>query len=132
MTTGLDYPLTIRPLSAEEGGGWLCEFPDLPGCMADGATPEEAVREGADALRSCVLTLRELGRPVPPPSRPENSYSGRWLMRVPKGLHRRLAEQARAEGVSLNALAATLLAEGLGYRRARQATDRRLAPARSA
>ena len=125
--SGLDYPFTVRPLAEEDGGGWLCEFPDLPGCMADGATPEEAVREGADALRSQVLTLRELGRPVPPPSRPESGYSGRWLMRVPKGLHRRLAEQARAEGVSLNALAATLLAEGLGYRRARESRRTQIA-----
>lgn len=55
----------IRPLTEDEGGGFLIEFPDFPGCMADGETPEEAIREGRDALRSYHRTLEELGRPVP-------------------------------------------------------------------
>ena len=37
----IEYPLTIRRLSKAEGGGWLVEFPDLPGCIADGETIEE-------------------------------------------------------------------------------------------
>ena len=55
----------IRPLTEVEGGGYLVEFPDYPGCVADGATPEEALREGIDALTSYCRTLDELGRPVP-------------------------------------------------------------------
>jgi antitoxin HicB len=57
----------IRPLSDDDGGGYLIEFPDYPGCMADGETPEAAIAEGRDALASYVATLRELGRPVPRP-----------------------------------------------------------------
>ena len=68
-----------------------------------------------DAIASWVLTSEELGERVPEPSRP-HGYSGRWLMRVPKSMHRRLAMQAKGEGVSLNALATALLAEGLGRR----------------
>ena len=52
----------IRPLTKEEGGGYLVEFPDYSGCMADGATPEEAIHEGRDALRSYTLTLEGLDR----------------------------------------------------------------------
>jgi len=52
----------IRPLLESEGGGYLIEFPDLPGCMADGETPEEAKVEGRDALLSYIRTLKELGR----------------------------------------------------------------------
>ena len=37
----IEYPFTIRRLSKAEGGGWLVEFPDLPGCIADGETIEE-------------------------------------------------------------------------------------------
>ena len=37
----------MRPLTEVEGGGYLVEFPDFPGCMADGATPEDALREAA-------------------------------------------------------------------------------------
>lgn len=128
-----EYPFTVRPLIKEEGGGYLCEFPDVPHCMGDGETVEEAIRDGRDALWSCLETLRELGRPIPPPSRPkdEEAYSGRWNMRVPRSLHRRLAERARVEGVSLNTLAVTLLAEGLARRERddeRRATRARAAP----
>ena len=55
----------VRPLPDEDGGGYLIRFPDYPGCIADGETPEEAIRAGADALRSYKTTLKELGRPVP-------------------------------------------------------------------
>lgn len=34
-----DYPVEIRPLFADDGGGWLATFPDLPGCMGDCDTP---------------------------------------------------------------------------------------------
>jgi antitoxin HicB len=104
----------MRPLTEVEGGGYLVEFPDFPGCMADGATPEEALREGVDALTSYRKTLEELGRPVPETG---EVYGGQWRQRVPKSLHAALARRAEREGVSLNALATTMLAEGLGRRR---------------
>jgi antitoxin HicB len=117
MATRLDYPFQVRPLTTEEGGGYLIEFPDLPGCLSDGETVEEAIANGADALRSWLATAREFNDAIPPPSRPsDDAYSGRWNMRVPRSLHRRLAERAKSEGVSLNTLALTLLAEGLGRR----------------
>jgi antitoxin HicB len=39
-----EYAFTIRPLTAEEGGGYLIEYPDLLGCMSDGETVEEAIK----------------------------------------------------------------------------------------
>ncbi len=117
----IDYPFTIRALAADEGGGYLIQFPDLPGCIADGATPEEAMREGRDALKSWLGTMKALGRPIPPPGS-AGRFSGKWVMRVPKSLHRRLTERAHDEGVSLNGLATALLAEGLGRRTARRKT----------
>ena len=104
----------IRPLTTEEGGGYLIEFPEYPGCVADGETPEEAMREGCDALTSYLRTLEELGRPVPLPG--ENAYTGQWRQRVPKSLHAALSRRAEREGVSLNMLVTMLLAEGLGRR----------------
>jgi antitoxin HicB len=53
---------------------------------------------------------------VPRPGEAD-AYSGKWVQRVPRNLHRRLASRAKQEGVSLNTLAATILAEGLGQRR---------------
>jgi len=67
----LAYPITLRPLARDEGGGWLAEFPDLPGCMADGATPEEALREAADAARSWIKTAKAYNENIPLPSRAE-------------------------------------------------------------
>ena len=103
----------IRPLVQEEGGGYLIEFPEYPGCVADGETPEEAMVEGADALESYRNTLRELGRPIPASG---DVYGGQWRQRVPKSLHAALARRAEHEGVSLNMLVTTMLAEGLGRR----------------
>lgn len=113
----IQYPFTVRPLADEDGGGWLVEFPDLPGCMADGETPEEAIHEAADAVRSWIETARLKGDPIPEPSGSDlSAWSGKWVVRTPKSLHRRLSERARAEGVSLNTLAVALMAEGLGRR----------------
>jgi antitoxin HicB len=60
----LQYPINIRPLSEEEGHGYLVEFPDLPGCMADGETIEEALCEAEDALHAWVLTAEEFDDPI--------------------------------------------------------------------
>lgn len=63
-----EYRFTIRPLTAEEGGGYLIEFPDLPGCMSDGETVDEAIANGAAARRDWVAAMRQAGRAVPLPT----------------------------------------------------------------
>ena len=103
----------IKPLAADDGGGYLIEFPDFPGCIADGQTPEEAITEGRDALLSYTLTLEELGRTVPQSG---EAFAGQWRQRVPKSLHAALVRRAHNEGVSLNMLVTTLLADGLSRR----------------
>jgi antitoxin HicB len=61
--TSFEYPLTIHPLGEDEGGGHLIEFPDLPGCISDGETLEEALSNGADALRCWIEAIvRRAGR----------------------------------------------------------------------
>jgi antitoxin HicB len=108
-----DYPVHLRRLSEREGGGWLATVPDLPGCMSDGATPAEAAANVQGAIVSWIEAAEELGRPVPPPTTDE-CFSGKWLIRMPRSLHRQLVEYAQAEGVSLNTLATTLLAQAVG------------------
>ena len=105
----------IRPLSEDDGGGYLIEFPDYPGCIADGATPEEAICEGRDALKSYLATLKDLGRATTG----AEIFGGQWRQRVPKSLHAALVRRASHEGVSLNMLVTALLAEGIGRRSAR-------------
>lgn len=111
----LKYPVSIRPLTKEEGGGYLAEFPDLPGCMADGKSVEEALHEAEDALKSWLAAAKEFGDVIPEPSIATN-YSGQWRLRLPKSLHAALALRAQLEGVSLNMLAATMLAQALGQK----------------
>jgi antitoxin HicB len=112
MSKTIEYPFTVRPLSKDDGGGFLCEFPDLPGVMGDGSSVEHAIADGRKALRAALAALRQMGRKPPEPTR----ASGQWRMRAPRSLHQRLAARAKAEGVSLNTFAVTLLAEGLGRR----------------
>ncbi len=53
------YRFTVRPMIAEEGTGYLVGFPDVPLCMSGGATVEEAIVSGRDALICCLLTMKE-------------------------------------------------------------------------
>lgn len=108
-----DYPFTIRHLSKDDGGGYLIEFPDLPGCMSDGETIEEAIENGHDAVICWIDAAKKIGRSVPKPGEYEN-LSGKWVQRVPKSLHLRLVEKSQEEGVSLNTLVITIIAEALG------------------
>jgi antitoxin HicB len=107
------YPFNIRQLSDEEGGGYLIEFPDLPGCMSDGRTIDEAVANGSDAVATWIETAKQTNRQIPKPGELE-SQSGKWVQRVPKSIHLRLVNRAKAEGVSLNTLVITMLSYSLG------------------
>lgn len=107
-----DYAINVNPLPDEEGGGFLASIPDLPGCVADGATINEAISEARDAFAAWTMAEREDKGELPRPK----TYSGQFLQRIPKTLHMRLAQRAATEGVSLNQLAATFLAEGLASR----------------
>ncbi|MBZ9865096.1 type II toxin-antitoxin system HicB family antitoxin [Mesorhizobium sp. CA15] len=69
MTDKLEYPVVIAPLSIEDGGGFSAYVPDLPGCMSDGETPEEAIANVQDAIAAWIGAAHELGRSVPRPSR---------------------------------------------------------------
>jgi antitoxin HicB len=64
-----DYPLSIEPLPAEEGGEYLAIVPDLPGCMSDGPTREMAARNVEHAIAAWIEEAVALGRNIPTPSR---------------------------------------------------------------
>jgi antitoxin HicB len=75
------YPFQVRPLTEEEGGGYLIEFPDIPGCISDGETPEEAIVNGRDALKCCLLTMGEFGDIIPLPGSLITQGLGERVMR---------------------------------------------------
>jgi antitoxin HicB len=120
-TSRIDYPFEIRPLSKEEGGGYSITFPDLPGCFSDGATPEEAINNGRDALESWLAVAREFGDEL---AKPFSNVSGRFVQRVPRSLHAQLIARAKIEGVSLNTLVVSIVSQGLGQRQTELIKDR--------
>lgn len=65
----LEYPVIVSPLPLEDGGGFLATAPDLPGCMSDGETPQEAIINVQDAIAAWIEATADLGRDVPTPSR---------------------------------------------------------------
>jgi len=105
-----DYAINVSPVPLDEGGGYMVSMPDLPGCIADGQTIEEAVTEARDAFSAWVMAELEDKGSLPVPK----TYSGQFVQRIPKSLHRQLAKRAETEGVSLNQLTTTLLAQGVG------------------
>ncbi|MBS1827576.1 MAG: type II toxin-antitoxin system HicB family antitoxin [Acidobacteria bacterium] len=104
------YQFTVRPLSKEEGGGYLVEYPDIPGCMSDGETIEEAIANGREALRDCLDVFAESGRKIPKPE----VAAAQWRQRLPRTLYSKLTKQAEREGVSINSFVTAIIAEAIG------------------
>lgn len=114
--SGLDaYPFEVRPLAAHEGEGFLIAYVDFPGRVADGDTIDKAKMRGHQSLAITIETLKTRGVPVPTPNS-GGVASGKFAVRVPKAVHAELAMRAKIEGVSLNMLVLTFIAEGLGRR----------------
>ena len=107
----LQYPFEVRALTEDEGGGYLISFPDFDECLSDGETPEEAIRNGMDALSETIAALVAMGLDVPEPG--SGSARLTYLRRVPKSLRTRLVDHAKEEGVDAGTLVTVYLAEGL-------------------
>ncbi|WP_322746418.1 type II toxin-antitoxin system HicB family antitoxin [Nostoc sp. LEGE 12450] len=101
----LQYPVTLYPDPDE---GYVAQIKDLPGCLTQGETLEETVANLNEARELWIETAYEAGDDIPLPSS-NDSYSGKLLLRMPKSLHRRLAETSEQEGVSLNQYIVSLL-----------------------
>jgi predicted RNase H-like HicB family nuclease len=52
---------------SEEDGAFLAEVPELPGCMADGQTYQDALTNVERVIQEWIETAKELGRPIPEP-----------------------------------------------------------------
>ena len=93
----------IEVIYSEEDGGYIATAPELPGCSAFGETEEEALRELKVAQGLWLEAARKEGRPIPKPIATRR-YSGRFALRMPPELHRRLDLEAKKQRVSLNQL----------------------------
>jgi predicted RNase H-like HicB family nuclease len=107
-------------------GGWTARVDELPGCTAEGATPEDAATRVQEAMRVWVADAVAEGRAVPK-ARSAASHSGRLLVRMPQSLHAELARAAEREEISLNQFITSSLASAVNWRGA----SGDLAPART-
>jgi len=115
-----DYPVLLH---RDREGDYIAEIPDLPGCMTDARTKEEALREIEDAKRAWIAVALEKGMEIPEPRDLDGQPSGKILLRLPKSLHRSLWWEAEREGVSLNQSVVFLLTKAIGIRSLERARD---------
>ncbi len=85
----------------KDEGGYVVSFPELPGCLTCGDTLERAVNNAQDAKREWLIAAMEEGIEIQEPGSLED-YSGQFKLRIPKSLHKSLAEHSKREGISMN------------------------------
>jgi predicted RNase H-like HicB family nuclease len=104
----LPYTVEITP----DDGSFFVKIKELEGCMSVGDTVADAVAMIEDAKREWLHAAIKEDIDIPlPEAMQADRYSGKFPLRLPKSLHRKLAESAEREGVSLNQYLVTLLAE---------------------
>jgi antitoxin HicB len=113
----LPYRIEIQPIPESKGGGYGASIPQLGkyAVCADGETIEEALNNLAEIKKERLIAYLEEGVVIPEPASAEEDYSGKFLVRIPKSLHRELAQRAKQNDISLNQLVTSLLSSGLVY-----------------
>ncbi len=111
----LNLPYTIEVIRDEnpDDPGWVARVVELPGCMTQSDTFAELGDMITDAMRAWIEVSLAAGDPIPEPQ-PDEAYSGKFMTRVPRSLHRELVQLAEKEGVSLNAIVNMALARAVG------------------
>lgn len=94
-------PYRMEIVEDRDEGGFTVSFPDLPGCITCGETVETAVANAQDAKRAWIAAALEDGVEIPEPDSLAD-YSGQFKLRIPRSLHRALAQHSRQEGISMN------------------------------
>lgn len=108
------YNITIRQIEVDRQELFEARVRELPDVVEFGETWQEAYELAADTIETTAKIMAERGRRMPEPASVEDDYSGRITLRVPKTLHRSLAEQAEHEKISLNQYLVSLLAYHAG------------------
>ena len=97
----LPYSIIIKKITDESGTYYHAAVQELEGCQSTADSFEEAYTNIYEAMEGWIETKLENGFEVPKPLE-ENNYSGKFVLRIPKTLHKKLALAAEKEGVSLN------------------------------
>ena len=97
----LQMPYRMEIVPDPDEGGIIASYPELPGCLSAGKTIEEAAKNALDAKTQWLKAAYEDGVAINVPDS-EKEYSGQFKLRMPKTLHRLLAEKSKQEGISMN------------------------------
>ncbi len=106
----LSLPYRLEIVPDVEEYGYAASYPELRGCVTCGNTVEEVVRNAEDCKREWLAAAMDEGLDIPEPSDAAD-YSGQFKLRIPKSLHKSLAEHSKAEGISMNQYCLYLLAK---------------------
>lgn len=106
----LKMPYRMEVVEDPEEGGFVVSYPDLPGCITCGETMESAIANAKDAKKAWLEAALEDGVKIPEPDS-LSDYSGQFKLRLPRSLHRSLAEHSQREGISMNQYCVYLLAK---------------------
>ena len=106
----LSLPYRLEIVPDPEEGGYAARYPELPGCITCADTLDQLLANAKDAKCAWLEAALEEGLPIAEPARDED-YSGQFKLRIPKSLHRSLAEHSRAEGISMNQYCLYLLSK---------------------
>jgi len=109
----LPYTLEVVKDESDNYSGWFARVVELPGCMTQADNFAELAEMVKDAMAAWIETALEDGQTIPLPRSVED-YSGRFVIRIPKSLHRELVETAEREGVSLNTFVNVALGKAVG------------------
>ena len=101
-------PYRMEIVEDKDEGGFVVSYPDLPGCLTCGETIETAVTNAVDAKKAWLEAATEEGIDIYEPDSLDD-YSGQFKLRIPKSLHRMLAEHSQREGISMNQYCVYLL-----------------------
>ena len=104
------YKYSINVVWSNEDECYIATIPEFTGLSAFGDTQEEAIQEALVALEGFVEVYQEDNVPLPVP-KIYTPHSGQTRLRLAKSLHAELANEAKQEGVSLNAHINRVLAE---------------------
>lgn len=101
-------PYRMEIVEDKDEGGFVVSYPDLPGCLTCGETIETAVTNAVDAKKAWLEAAIEEEIDIYEPDSLDD-YSGQFKLRIPKSLHRMLAEHSQREGISMNQYCVYLL-----------------------
>lgn len=106
----MSFPYRMEIIEDQDEGGFVVSFPDLPGCITCGETIETAVSNALDAKKAWLEAAIENKIEINEPDALDD-YSGQFKLRIPKSLHRSLAEHSKREGISMNEYCVKLLSK---------------------